>query len=57
MKILKEFGPAGMLGVIGGIVFAGWVDPPTTVAYSVLLVLAMLVIGSVVRLLAKLLGY
>lgn len=57
MEFLKKYGPAGVLGLVGGILFAGWVDPPTTVAYTMVLVLATLVLGAAVRIIAKLLGY
>ncbi len=57
MDLLKDYGPDGVIGLLGGILFASWVQPATQPGYLVLVVLATAVIALVVRLVRRLTGW
>lgn len=57
MDLLKDYGPDGVIGLLGGILFASWVQPATQSGYLVLVVLATAVIALVVRLVRRLTGW
>ncbi len=46
MTFLKDHGIEGVIGLIVGILFAEWVDPPTTPAYILLVVIPFLAVSA-----------